>query len=41
MVGTASESGIRTLADFKEDKLIRVDGKYIVVLNEKGLEKIW
>jgi CRP-like cAMP-binding protein len=41
MVGTASESVIRTLADFKEDKLIRVDGKDIVLLNEKGLEKIW
>jgi CRP-like cAMP-binding protein len=41
MVGTASESVIRTLAGFKEEKLIRVDGKDIVVLNKQGLEKIW
>jgi CRP-like cAMP-binding protein len=41
LVGTASESVIRTLADFKEEKLIRVEGKDIVVLNEQGLEKIW
>ena len=41
MVGTASESVTRALADFKEEKLIRVEGKDIVVLNEQGLERIW
>ena len=41
MVGTASESVIRTLADFKEEELIQVEGKKITVLNKTGLEKVW
>jgi CRP-like cAMP-binding protein/FixJ family two-component response regulator len=41
MVGTASESVIRTLADFKEEGLLRVEGKQIIVMDKLGLEKIW
>ncbi|MEZ5006895.1 MAG: response regulator [Chitinophagales bacterium] len=42
MAGTATESLIRALADFKEDKLIEIDPKTkdIIILNEKGLENI-
>lgn len=41
MVGTASESVIRTLGDFKEEKHIKVEGKTILILNPEGLRKIW
>jgi len=41
MVGTASESVIRTLADFKDEELIQVEGKKVVVLDTNGLKKIW
>lgn len=41
MVGTASESVIRTLSDFKEEGLIEVSGKRITIKNKKGLENIW
>lgn len=41
MVGTASESVIRTLSDFKEEGLIEMRGKEILIKNQRGLEKIW
>ena len=42
MVGTASESVIRTLADFKEDKFISVDKRSIIHIHDvEGLKKIW
>lgn len=41
IAGTATESLIRALADFKEEKLIKADGiTNIVILDSKGLEKI-
>nr|AWJ66215.1 transcriptional regulator, Crp/Fnr family [uncultured bacterium] len=41
MVGTASESVIRTLSDFKEEGLIKVKGRSIQVVDDAGLQKIW
>ena len=41
MVGTAPESIIRTLTDFKESGLIEMKGKEILIKDVKGLEKIW
>lgn len=40
MVGTATESVIRLLSEFKQDKLIEIHGRRIKVLNEKALLKI-
>jgi len=40
IVGTATESVIRLLSEFKTDKLIELNGRKIRVLNIKGLEKI-
>jgi CRP/FNR family transcriptional regulator, polysaccharide utilization system transcription regulator len=40
IVGTATESVIRLLSEFKGDKLIELHGRKIKVLNAKGLEKI-
>ncbi len=42
MAGTATESLIRALADFKEENLIKIDpsNKDIVILDEEGLENI-
>jgi CRP-like cAMP-binding protein len=40
IVGTATETVIRLLSDFKSDKLIELEGKKIRILNKKGLEKI-
>lgn len=40
MVGTATESLIRQLSDFKEEGLIKVTGREINILDEVGLEKI-
>jgi len=40
IVGTATESVIRLLGEFKADKLIDVEGKKIRILNKTGLEKI-
>ena len=39
-VGTATESLIRTLSDFKSEKLIEAKGSKIVVLNLKGLQNL-
>ena len=41
MVGTASESIIRTLTGFKGEGLIDMKGKEILIKDIKGLEKIW
>lgn len=40
IVGTATESVIRLLSEFKSDKLIELNGRRIKILNKKGLEKI-
>jgi CRP-like cAMP-binding protein len=40
MVGTATESVIRLLSEFKQDGLIEIHGRKIKVLNEKALIKI-
>jgi CRP-like cAMP-binding protein len=40
IVGTATESVIRLLSEFKTDRLIELNGRKISILNKKGLEKI-
>ena len=40
IIGTSTESLIRTLSDFKQEKLIETDGREIKVLNLKGLEQV-
>lgn len=40
MVGTATESVIRLLSEFKQDKLIELQGRKIRILNLPGLQKI-
>ena len=40
MVGTSTESLIRTLSDFKADKIIDIEGREIVIHDPKGLEKV-
>ena len=40
IVGTASESVIRVLSDFKEEGLLEVDGGKIKVLQPKKLENV-
>jgi CRP-like cAMP-binding protein len=40
IVGTATESVIRLLSEFKTDKLVELNGRRIKILNRKGLEKI-
>jgi len=40
VVGTATESVIRILSEFKADKLIEMNGKKISIVHEKALEKI-
>lgn len=40
IVGTATESVIRLLSEFKTDKLIELNGRRIKVLDLRGLEKI-
>ena len=40
MVGTATESVIRLLSEFKSDKLIELNGRKIKILNSKGLKKV-
>ncbi|MBS1573061.1 MAG: winged helix-turn-helix domain-containing protein, partial [Bacteroidetes bacterium] len=38
IAGTATESLIRTLGDFKSEKLIEINGGKITVLNRRKLE---
>lgn len=40
IVGTATESVIRLLSEFKSDKMVELNGRRIKVLNIKALEKI-
>jgi CRP-like cAMP-binding protein/ActR/RegA family two-component response regulator len=40
MVGTATETVIRCLSEFKGDDLIEINGREIVLLEQKGLEDI-
>lgn len=40
IVGTATESVIRLLSEFKQDKLIDINGRKIKILDVKRLEKI-
>ncbi|MGE5421127.1 MAG: Crp/Fnr family transcriptional regulator [Chloroflexota bacterium] len=40
IVGTATESVIRLLSEFKADKMVELNGRKIKILNIKGLEKI-
>jgi CRP-like cAMP-binding protein len=37
IAGTATESLIRTLSDFKSERLIEIQGSKITILNEKKL----
>lgn len=39
MVGTATESIIRLLSEFKQDKLIELQGRKIKIIDIKGLQK--
>ncbi|MFY8191168.1 MAG: Crp/Fnr family transcriptional regulator, partial [Bacteroidia bacterium] len=40
IVGTATETVIRLLSEFKSDKLIDMEGKKIRILNKSALERI-
>lgn len=40
VIGTATESAIRLLSEFKKKDFIALNGKKIAILNPKGLEKI-
>ena len=40
MVGTATESVIRTLSDFKDEKLIDIKDKQIFILNQDSLQRM-
>lgn len=40
LIGTATESVIRLLSEFKKDKLIELKGKKIVILDREGLVKL-
>ena len=40
IVGTATETVIRTLSDFKEDKLIEINGGTITIVNYDKLLKL-
>jgi CRP/FNR family transcriptional regulator, polysaccharide utilization system transcription regulator len=40
IVGTATESVIRLLSEFKTDMLVELNGRRIKILDKKGLEKI-
>ncbi|MCK4699298.1 MAG: winged helix-turn-helix domain-containing protein, partial [Bacteroidales bacterium] len=40
IVGTATESVIRLLSEFKNDSLIELNGRQIKILNEQELKRI-
>ncbi|MCH7404712.1 Crp/Fnr family transcriptional regulator [Belliella aquatica] len=40
LVGTATETVIRLLSEFKKDELIEFDGKKIIILDKKGLARL-
>ena len=39
LVGTATETVIRLLSDFKDEKFIEIDGRKIILLDKEGLKK--
>lgn len=39
-VGTTTETVIRLLSEFKEEKLVEIDGKTIILVDREGLEEI-
>lgn len=41
IVGTAKETVIRMLSDFKDEKLIEIKGSKITLINEKVLREMW
>ncbi len=41
IVGTSTESVIRTLSDFKEEKLVDISGRNITIQNLDKLKKVW
>jgi CRP/FNR family transcriptional regulator len=40
IVGTATETTIRLLSEFKQDEVIQLNGKKIAIVNHKKLIKI-
>jgi len=40
IIGTATESAIRLLSEFKKREMIRIKGKEIFILNERELQKV-
>jgi CRP-like cAMP-binding protein len=40
MVGTATESLIRTLSDFREEGLVEINGSTITLLNTEKLKRM-
>lgn len=40
IIGTATESAIRLISEFKNDKLIEVEGRNIKILNHEKLKKV-
>lgn len=40
MIGTAAETAMRLLKEFKDEKLVAVQGRQITVLNQEGLRKL-
>jgi CRP-like cAMP-binding protein len=40
IVGTATESLIRTLSEFKTDGLIEIDGRKVKIINKVSLKKL-
>jgi CRP/FNR family transcriptional regulator len=40
IVGTATESVIRLLSEFKKDNLIDLDGKKIIIKDRRGLARL-
>jgi len=40
IVGTATETLIRLLADFKQENLIQIDGRKVIIQNIQGLRKV-
>ncbi|MGP8215697.1 MAG: response regulator [Bacteroidia bacterium] len=40
MIGTSTETIIRTLSDFKQEKMIEVNGRDVRILNVQGIERI-
>ena len=41
LVGTSTESVIRTLSDFKDEKLVDINGRNISIINADKLKKVW